>query len=177
MFGNVLYFLKHFQKRFLNIFSNSIIQMKLTRLTSWNILLLALRLWLGFRMITASYSSVTGMLTSEAERQFFTKWFGEELHFPLPLVMAFLAKSSELLGGTFVLIGLFSKAAASLIAFTMLIATLTANLGKDFTIDGGFTISYFLFALVFLIWGGGKYSFDYLLFKRNTSSQTFQQVI
>jgi putative oxidoreductase len=127
-------------------------------------------------MITASYSSVIGILTSEAERKFFTKWFGEELHFPIPLVMAFLAKGSELLGGSLILLGLFSKAAASLIAFTMLIATLTANLGKDFTIDGGFTISYFLFALVFLFWGGGKYSLDFLLFKRNTSSQPFQQV-
>ena len=135
-----------------------------------------LRIWLGYRMITASYSSVIGILTSDKERQFFEKWFGHDLHFPIPLVMAFLAKGSELLGGTLILIGLYSKAAASLIAFTMLIATLTANLGADFNIDGGFTISYFLFALVFLIWGGGKYSLDSLLFRRDTSLQTIQQV-
>jgi putative oxidoreductase len=120
-------------------------------------------------MITASYSSIFGILTSETERKFFIKWFGEELHFPLPLLMAFLAKGSELLGGTLILFGLFTKPAASIIAFTMLIATLTANLGKDFNIDGGFTISYFLFALILLLWGGGKYSLDKILFSRNDS--------
>jgi hypothetical protein len=51
----------------------------------------------------------------------------------------------------------------------MLIATLTANLGENFNIDGGFTISYFLFALIFIVWGGGKYSAGYLLFKKYQS--------
>ena len=129
------------------------------------ILLLIIRVWLGYRMITASYSSVTGILTSPSERAFFTNWFGTELHFPFPLVMAFLAKGSELMGGIFVLIGLFTKKAAGLIAFTMLVATLTANLGKDWVIDGGFTVSYFLFALILIVLGGGKFSLDYLLFK------------
>jgi uncharacterized membrane protein YphA (DoxX/SURF4 family) len=48
----------------------------------------------------------------------------------------------------------------------MFVATVTANLGKDFNIDGGFTISYCLFALIFLLWGGGKYSIDYVVFKK-----------
>ena len=141
----------------------------------WAVVLLLIRIWLGYRMITASLSSVTGMLTSEKERLFFIKWFGEDLHFPFPLVMAFLAKGSELAGGIFLLSGLFSRVSASLIAFTMLVATLTANLGKDFNIDGGFTISYFLFALIFIIWGGGKYSLDYLIFKRNGKSVSSEQ--
>ena len=139
------------------------------------VVLLFIRIWLGYRMITASYSSVTGMLTSPAEREFFTKWFGSELHFPFPLVMAFIAKSSELIGGIFVLIGLFTKKAAGLIAFTMFIATITANLGKDWVIDGGFTVSYFLFALILIVMGGGGYSLDYLLFeshfKRNNTKK------
>ena len=131
----------------------------------WNIILLMVRIWLGYRMITASYSSVTGILTSPKERVFFEKWFGEELHFPMPLIMAFLAKGSELVGGIFVFFGLFTRRFAALIAFTMLVATLTANLGKDFNIDGGFTISYFLFAVVLIVSGGGKFSGDYLFFK------------
>jgi putative oxidoreductase len=118
-------------------------------------------------MFSASYSSVTGILTSATERAFFEKWFGEELHFPMPVVMAFLAKSAELAGGIFLFFGLFSKKAALLIAFTMFIATITANLGKDFNIDGGFTISYLLFALIFILWGAGKFSLDYLLFGKN----------
>src|SRR4051812_4656435 len=132
----------------------------------WNALLLLIRLWLGYRMFTASFSSVVGILSSPRERVFFEKWFGEELHFPMPLVMAFLAKGAELSGAIFLFSGLFTKVSASLIAFTMFVATVTANLGKDFNIDGGFTISYCLFALIFILWGAGNYSLDYLLFTK-----------
>jgi uncharacterized membrane protein YphA (DoxX/SURF4 family) len=124
-------------------------------------LLLLIRIWLGYRMFTASYSSVIGIIFHPRERPFFIKWFGEELHFPMPLLMAFLAKGAELTGGILVFAGLFTRAAAMLIAFTMLIATLTANLGADWNIDGGFTVSYFLFALILLYEGSGKFSLDY----------------
>ena len=112
-----------------------------------------------------SDSSVLDILFHPAERPFFEKWFGDELHFPMPLLMAFLAKGSELVGGIFLLSGLFTGVGASLIAFTMLIATLTANLGKNWNIDGGFTVSYCLFALILIIWGSGKYGIDSILFR------------
>jgi uncharacterized membrane protein YphA (DoxX/SURF4 family) len=131
-----------------------------------NAILLMVRVWLGYRMFTASYSSVTGIIFHPEQRPFFEKWFGQDLHFPMPLVMAFLAKGAELTGGIFVFAGLFTRAAASLIAFTMLIATLSANLGENWNIDGGFTVSYFLFALILLAEGAGKYSLDYFLSQR-----------
>jgi uncharacterized membrane protein YphA (DoxX/SURF4 family) len=134
-----------------------------------NVLLLLTRIWLGYRMFTASYSSVTGILFRPQERVFFIKWFGQELHFPMPLIMAFLAKGCELGGGILVLVGLFTRPAASLIAFTMLVATLTANLGENWNIDGGFTVSYMLFALTLIIGGGGKYSLDHLIWKKKRS--------
>ncbi len=127
-----------------------------------NFLLLLIRIWLGYRMFSASYSSVIDIIFHPDERTFFIKWFGEELHFPMPLLMAFLAKGAELTGGILVFAGLFTRAAAMLIAFTMLIATLTANLGTDWNIDGGFTVSYLLFALILLFEGSGKFSLDYL---------------
>jgi uncharacterized membrane protein YphA (DoxX/SURF4 family) len=133
---------------------------------TWNAMLLLIRIWLGYRLAAASYSSVTGILSSAEERAFFRKWFGNELHFPLPVVMAFLAKSIELFGGILVAVGLFTRPVAMLIAFTMFIATITANLGENWVIDGGFTVSYTLFALIFITWGAGKYSFDNLLFPR-----------
>ena len=48
----------------------------------------------------------------------------------------------------------------------MLVATLVANLGENFVIDGGFTISYFLFAIILVVAGGGKYSLDHLSRKK-----------
>ena len=133
---------------------------------SRNILLLVIRIWLGYRMFSASYSSVVDIIFHPSERGFFIKWFGEELHFPMPLVMAFLAKGAELTGGILVFLGLFTRPASLLIAFTMLVATLTANLGADWIIDGGFAVSYILFALILLLDGSGKYSLDYLRSRR-----------
>lgn len=141
--------------------------------TTRDIILLSVRIWLGYRMFTASYSSVVGILFHPGERVFFIKWFGEELHFPWPLFMAFLAKGSEMTGGIFVLIGLFTRPAAALIAFTMLVATLTANLGKDWNIDGGFTVSYFLFALILFTEGPGKFSLDKWLLRKKSSGDIF----
>jgi len=141
--------------------------MRFSKALIWNYLLLLLRIWLGYRMVGASYSSVIDILTSEKERAFFIRWFGDELHYPVPLAMAFIAKSAEPFGGIFVGLGLFTRKAAIIIAFTMFMATVTANLGKDFIIDGGFTISYTLFALILILWGAGKYSLDYLFFGVN----------
>jgi uncharacterized membrane protein YphA (DoxX/SURF4 family) len=78
-------------------------------------------------MFTASYSSVTGIIFHPEQRPFFEKWFGKELHFPMPLVMAFLAKGAELTGSVLVFSGLCTRLGASLIAFTMLVATLTVT--------------------------------------------------
>ncbi|MFI5153812.1 MAG: DoxX family protein [Chitinophagales bacterium] len=137
--------------------------MKISKERAWFMLLLLIRIWLGYRLIGASYSSVVDIIFHPKERAFFEKWFGQELHFPMPLLMAFLAKGAELLGGFLLLIGLFTRFGASLIAFTMLIATLVANLGENWNIDGGFTISYFLFAWIFILNGGGRFSMDAIL--------------
>lgn len=133
----------------------------------WNLLILLIRIWLGYRMFTASYSSVIDIIFHPGERAFFENWFGKELHFPIPVAMAFIAKGAELSGSIFVFMGLFTRIAASVIAFTMLVATVVANLGENFVIDGGFTISYFLFAIILVVTGGGRYSLDAWLRKRN----------
>jgi putative oxidoreductase len=138
---------------------------------SMNILLLIIRIWLGYRLYGASYSSVIDILFHPGEQAFFIKWFGQELHFPFPLAMAFLAKSSELIGGILIFLGLFTRPASLLIAFTMTVATLSANLGDDWNIDGGFTVSYTLFALLLFIKGSGSYSLDYLISKQKLSGR------
>jgi putative oxidoreductase len=145
--------------------------MRSDKLRSLNILLLLTRIWLGYRLYGASYSSVIDILFHPGERAFFIKWFGQELHFPFPLAMAFLAKSSELIGGILVFFGFITRPAALLIAFTMTVATLTANLGNNWNIDGGFTISYTLFALILFIEGSGHYSLDYLISKKKLSGK------
>jgi hypothetical protein len=97
--------------------------------------------------------------------------------FPLPLAMAFPAKSSELISGILVFFGFLTRPAALLIAFTMTVATLTANLGDNWNIDGGFTISYTLFALVLFTYGSGHYSLDYLISKKKLTGTTGRENI
>ena|ERR1700682_4595483 len=147
--------------------------MKYDKTKTWNIILLIIRIWLGYRMFSAGYSSVISIIFHPPERAFFEKWFGEKFHFPMPLTMAFLAKGSEVLGAVFVFIGLLTRPAAGLIAFTMTVATLTANLGENWVIDGGFTISYTLFAVILISEGAGKYSLDYLISRKKAISNVF----
>jgi putative oxidoreductase len=144
--------------------------------TAWNILLLLIRAWLGYRMFFAGFGSVVDILFHPKERAFFENWFGNELHFPMPVAMAFIAKGAEVSGGAFVFVGLFTRIASSVIAFTMLVATLVANLGENFVIDGGFTISYFLFALILIVAGGGKYSLDQAVRKKAVSFPSLKPV-
>jgi uncharacterized membrane protein YphA (DoxX/SURF4 family) len=131
---------------------------------NWQILLLAVRLWLGYAMMHNGRFFFS-LFSSAEDRKFFTEWFGKDLHFPLPLQMAFLAKGAEFFGGFLVFLGLFTRVGAFLISFTMMVATLTANLGKNFEVDGTITISYFLFGLVVLYGGSGRFGLDHLIRK------------
>ena len=131
----------------------------------WDILLLILRLWLGYVMLKNGRFFYQ-MFSSKEDRDFFEGWFGKDLHFPYPLFMAYLAKGENFFGGILVLSGLYTRVGASLIAFTMLVATLSANIGKNWGVDGTITVSFCLFAIILLYWGGGRIRIESLSFKR-----------
>lgn len=134
----------------------------------WSTYLLLIRLWLGYTMITGGQSVLT---VFSVDREFFQDWFGRELGFPVPLLMAFLAKGTEFAGGIFVCIGLLTRVSSSLIAFVMMIATLVANIDYHMQEhllkeDGFITISCFLFACLLAISGAGNYSLDRIIFRK-----------
>jgi uncharacterized membrane protein YphA (DoxX/SURF4 family) len=124
------------------------------------ILLLLLRLWFGFTMMENGK-----FIFDSSQTSFFLDWFGKDLNFPAPLLMYYLAKGSEFFGGLFLFAGVFTRIAGVLVAFTMLIATLTANIHQVYDGDGAITISFFLFAVSFIFSGPGKWSIGYLFFK------------
>jgi uncharacterized membrane protein YphA (DoxX/SURF4 family) len=82
---------------------------------------------------------------------FWHHFFKTELHFIYPDLMFYLAKGSEFFGGLLLLVGIMPRIAASLLAFTMLIATLSANVHQIYGGYGTITFSYFLFACLFAI--------------------------
>jgi putative oxidoreductase len=143
---------------------------------TWNVYLLLARLWLGYSMIKGG-QSILRFFSSQELRDFFQNWFGNELGLPAPLLLAFIAKGTEFVGGILVCAGLFTRIAASLIAIVMLVATLVANLDYDGTEglirqDGLVTISCFLFASLFSLAGGGTYSIDHLIRRKKTPAIT-----
>jgi len=132
------------------------------------IMYLIFRLWFGYTMMSNGR-----FIFDSSQTDFFLNWFGKELHFPAPLLMYYLAKGSEFFGGLLIFLGLFSRVAAGFVAFTMLVATLTANIHEIYNGDGAITISLFFFACMFIICGSGRWSLDYLIFKNKYSFKVF----
>jgi putative oxidoreductase len=99
--------------------------------------------------------------------------FFAELGIPIPGVNAAVASTTELVGGVLILVGLFTRAASLPLAFTMVIAMVTA---KRAEIDG--VVSLFAFNeftyLACFVWfavaGAGALSLDRLFFGRRVAS-------
>jgi putative oxidoreductase len=135
---------------------------------SIRIIYLVFRLWFGYTMMQNGK-----FIFDSSQTDFFLQWFGKELHFPAPLLMYYLAKGSEFFGGLLILLGLFSRVAGVFVAFTMLVATLTANIHQIYNGDGAITISLLSFACLIIICGSGRLSIDYLIFKDKQEFKRF----
>jgi uncharacterized membrane protein YphA (DoxX/SURF4 family) len=77
--------------------------------------------------------------------------------------MVHLGKSAELVGGILLMLGLFTRLAALIMAFTMLYVSLVVGTGKIWYEDQH-PFLFVLLALVFFFVGAEKWSFDKLFF-------------
>jgi putative oxidoreductase len=82
-----------------------------------------------------------------------------DLGFPVPVLFAWLASLSELLGGFLLALGLFTRPAALSIAITMGVAAFVRHADDPFAIKEK-AILYCVIAVAFLFIGGGKYAVD-----------------
>jgi len=97
--------------------------------------------------------------------QNFADWLQKDLHFPHPLLMAYLRTGAELFGGIMLVLGLFTRIGAFLIMFTMFVAFFTA--GKSALLSDGETVfAYAIVMLTLVLTGAGKISLDYYFFGR-----------
>ena len=81
-------------------------------------------------------------------------------------LMALLSGSGEFFGGLAILIGLLTRPAAAVLAFTMLVAILTVHIGNGlFASNNGYEYALELLTIAasLAITGGGKLSLDRLL--------------
>ena len=124
--------------------------------------LLAIRLFWGWQFFKAGFGKF-------ADISAIAGFFGN-LGIPFPLISAYLAAGTEMIGGLLLLIGFASRLVAIPLIFTMLVALFTAhyalasNIFDDpvkFVSAGPFT---FLFAaLTVFVFGPGKLSVDGLI--------------
>lgn len=97
------------------------------------------------------------------------QWF-ESMNYPLPLLNAYLAGTTEAAGVILLFLGLGTRVISIPLIFTMIVAISTVHIGNGFAAgDNGFEIPlyYLLMLFVLLTYGAGKYSLDYLIKKSN----------
>lgn len=96
-----------------------------------------------------------------------TTRFFDSLHLPLPHLQAMLAGSTEMIGGLLLLIGLGTRFISIPLAFTMVVAYLTAHRDEAFLSLSDFTdqapFPFLMAALVTMAFGSGRISVDRLL--------------
>lgn len=120
--------------------------------------LLLTRLTIGIIFVQSGF----GKLTHIAD----TTQFFVELGIPLPHLNAIFSSSTELLAGTFMVVGFLTRLSAIPLTIIMLVAIITAqatNVGSISEFVGLQEWDYIVMLSVILIAGPGKASIDYLL--------------
>ena len=95
-------------------------------------------------------------------------WFAS-IGIPMPLLNAYMAATTELLGVVLLTLGLLTRVISIPLIIIMIVAVLTVHLSNGFSAgDNGFEIPlyYGLFLMIFLSHGAGKFSLDNLIFKK-----------
>lgn len=124
-----------------------------------SIVLLFIRITMGWGFFLTGKGKLSNL---ERTTQFF-----DSLHLPLPKFQAVLAGSTEMIGGMLLLVGLGTRLISLPLAFTMVVAYLTAHRDEAFGSISDFTdqapFPFLMAALVTLAFGAGRLSLDHLL--------------
>ena len=116
--------------------------------------------------LTIAYGFYNPAMQKWSDMSSVASWFGT-LGIPFPVLNAYLAASTELLGVVLLTLGLFTRLISLPLIVVMVVAILTVHLGHGFSAgDNGFEIPlyYMLFLAMFASFGAGKFSLDHLLF-------------
>lgn len=95
------------------------------------------------------------------------EWFGT-LGIPFPLINAYMAATTEILGVILLTLGLFIRIISIPLIVVMVVAITTVHLGNGFDAgNNGFEIPlyYMLFLFIFFSHGAGRFSVDRIIFR------------
>ncbi|MEM1117396.1 MAG: DoxX family protein [Bacteroidota bacterium] len=126
--------------------------------TTTDLGLLILRLGIGLPM---AFAHGTGKVPPSAGFIEATAGMG----FPLPVLFAWAAGLSELVGGLLIAAGLATRPSAFFLAITMAVAFFVRH-GNDPFADGELAFVYLVGALGLMVTGAGKYSIDAVFRRR-----------
>jgi len=124
-----------------------------------NIALLILRLGVGIIMVAHGAQKVFGLFGGPGIEGF--AGMMSSLGFTPPMVWAWIAGLGELLGGSFLILGILPRLSAGIISIIMLVAVVVVHgKGGYFASGGGFEYPLFILmvSLALILTGGGKLS-------------------
>jgi len=116
--------------------------------------------------ITIAYGLYEPAMQKWSDIHSVAQWF-ESMSIPFPLLNAYMAASTEILGVILLVLGLFTRLISLPLIVVMIVAIATVHFSHGFSAgDNGFEIPlyYMLFFALFASLGAGKFSLDYLLF-------------
>ncbi|CAA6803483.1 MAG: DoxX family protein [uncultured Sulfurovum sp.] len=125
-----------------------------------HLMILAVRLMLAYGFSKPALLKLSDITAT-------AKWF-ESISIPFYTFLAYVVSMLETLGIVLLILGLFTRQIAFLLACVMVGAIFFVHLTHGFSVaNNGIEIPlyYLLFLFVLASYGGGKYSFDNFLFK------------
>ncbi len=122
--------------------------------------------WLAIiRVIVGVLIAEYGLEISDPEKMKGNIAWLTDIHSPAPVFMAYVGKISELAGGLLLVVGLCTRLVSIPLVIDMSVVIIFMGNGKIFG-DAQLPFLFLLFFLSFIIYGGGKWSLDNLLFNR-----------
>ena len=121
--------------------------------------ILVLRLGLGIMFMAHGLQKAFGLFGGPGIGGFSEMLSG--LGFKQSVFWAYLAAYTELIGGLFITLGLFTRGAAFMLLIFILVAAIKVHLGKGFFLQqGGFEYTYIIacMCLALILMGAGKFS-------------------
>jgi putative oxidoreductase len=118
-----------------------------------------LRVLVGLALMYHGWLKLQGGVDTFADK------FVEPLGFPIPILFAWLSVAAELIGGFFLVLGLWTRLAALALTINMGVATFGRGIGVPIIAPGKsptleLPLAYLVMAAAVLIMGAGRFSVD-----------------
>lgn len=131
-----------------------------------NIAILLLHVFIGICFIVHGLGKLG--LVGPGNMEGFTGWL-KSLGLPFPALQARLAMASEIVGGTLITIGLFTRVGCVLCFATMMMATLMGHRGGGYLVTNNppgneYPLNLAIICVVMFLLGPGVFSLDAFLF-------------